>query len=40
MEFGILLRLVCVMNLILILFCPFSVQGRDPSEHDFDKIDM
>ena len=29
-EFGILLRLVGVMNCMLILFCLFSIQGREP----------
>ena len=28
-EFGILLRLVDVMNLIIMLSCPFSIQGRE-----------
>ena len=37
MEFGIVLRLVGVVNLILILFyfCPFSIQGREPYLCDF-----
>ena len=30
MEFGILLRLVSVMNFILILFLPFNIQGKKP----------
>ena len=34
-EFAILLRLVGVMNLILILSHPFSIQGREPNSCDF-----
>ena len=30
MEFGILFRRVCVMNLILILFHPICSQGKEP----------
>ena len=30
MEYGILFRLATVMNLRLILPCPFNVQGRKP----------
>ena len=37
MEFGILLRLVEVMNLILILACVFNIQGREPYLCDFIK---
>ena len=37
MEFGVLLRLVGVMNLILILSCPVSIQGREPYLHDCQK---
>ena len=35
MEFGLLLRLADVMNLILISFHPFSIQGREPYFHGF-----
>ena len=34
-EFGLLLRLVGVINLILILSQPFSIQGREPYFYDF-----
>ena len=34
MKFGIVLRLD-VMNLIFILFRPFSIQGREPYLGDF-----
>ena len=37
MEFGILLRLVHVMNLILILCCPFNIQGRETYLYDLVK---
>ena len=37
MEFGLLLRLVGVMNLILILSCPFDIEGRELYLHDFVK---
>ena len=33
MEFGLLLRLVGVMDFILILSCPFYVQKREPYRH-------
>ena len=36
-EFGMLLILVGVMNLILILSCPFNIQGREPNLYDFVK---
>ena len=36
MEFGVLLRLVGVMNLILVS-CLFNIQGREPSMCDFVK---
>ena len=35
MEFGILLRLVGVMNHILILSHPFNGQWREPNSYDF-----
>ena len=35
MEFGVLLRLVGFMKLILILSCPFNIQGRGPYLSDF-----
>ena len=35
MELGMILRLVGVMNILLILSCPFSMQGREPSLDDF-----
>ena len=34
MEFGILLRLVGVGNLILVLSCPVNIQGREPYIYD------
>ena len=37
MEFGIMLRLVGVMNLILIRSGPFSIQRREPYLSDFIK---
>ena len=37
LEFALLLRLVGVMNLILILFHPFNIQGRKPYLGDFVK---
>ena len=37
MEFGVLLRLVGVINLILILSCPVSIQGREPYLRDCQK---
>ena len=38
MEFGVQLRLVGVMNLILVLSCPLSIQGRQPYLCDFVKM--
>ena len=35
MEFGLLLRLVRVMNLILLLLCSCNIQGREPYLCDF-----
>ena len=35
MEYGLLLGLVGVMNLILIFSRPFSIQGREPYVYDF-----
>ena len=37
MEFGKLLRLVSVVNLILVLFRLFNIQGREPYSCDFIK---
>ena len=37
MEIGVLLRLIGVMNLILILRCPFHIQGKEPCLCDFVK---
>ena len=34
MEFGVLLRLVSVKNLILSLSLPFNIQGREPYLRD------
>ena len=36
MEFGMLSRLVSVMNLILLLSNPFHISGREPYLCDFD----
>ena len=35
MEFGMLLRVVGLKNLILILFCPISIQEKESEFHDF-----
>ena len=35
MEFVVVVRLVGVMNLVCILPCPFSIQGREPYLHNF-----
>ena len=37
MEYGILLRLAGGMNVILILFRSFTIQGREPYLRDFFK---
>ena len=37
MKCGILLRLVGMINLILILSCPFIIQERESNFHDFVK---
>ena len=37
MEFGMFLRLVGVMNLILIWSCLFNIQGREPYLYDLVK---
>ena len=35
MEFDILSRLTGIMNFIRILFCPYSIEGREPYLCDF-----